>query len=112
MYQRQKGSFYKHFDFLILDFIVLEVAYALSHMIKHGVLNPFEDSNFLVMAGVLLLIQFMVVVFGEYYKDILRRGYLVELKKVIVQNTIVLAVTFSFMFITKLQPMYSRMVFV
>lgn len=112
MYQRQKGSFFKHFDFLILDFIVLEVAYALSHMIKHGVLNPFEDSNFLVMAGVLLLIQFMVVVFGEYYKDILRRGYLVELKKVIVQNTIVLVVTFSFMFITKLQPMYSRMVFV
>lgn len=76
MYQRQKGSFFKHFDFLILDFIVLEVAYVVSHMMKHGMVNPFEDSNYLVMAAVLLLIQFMVVIFGEYYKDILRRGYL------------------------------------
>lgn len=101
----------KHLDFLILDLAVLEFSYALSYIIRHGWKTLYLGQSYLAMAGILLLIQFLVVFFKENYKDILRRGYLVELKNVIVQNTSVMVITFTFMFITKQQTLYSRMVF-
>lgn len=112
MYQKQDSKLVKHLDFLVLDILVLEMSYIFSYIIRHGMGEFHTDSAYLLMAGVLLMIQFFVVVFGESYKDILRRDYLIELKRVIVQNTCVIVLVFTFMFFTKMQMVYSRLVFV
>lgn len=110
MYQKQTGSIVKHLDFLLLDFLVMEVCFILAYILRHGLENPFGNSQYRVMGVLLLLIQFLVVVFREYYRDILRRGYLVELKCVISQNIMVMLIVIAFMFVTRAFGAYSRQV--
>lgn len=112
MYQKQKNSFIKHLDFLIFDSIVLEASFAIAYILRHGWKNFYNGQSYVVMALVLLLVQFIVVIFKETYKDILNRGYMVEMKNVITQNTTVMVSVFTLMFITKQQDVYSRIVFI
>ncbi len=112
MYQKQGKSLWKHLDFIILDIIILELSFVLSYMIRHGIHNRYNAEEYMVMGGVLALVQLVIVVLNENYKDILRRGYLVELKSVFIQNTMVMLFVFAFMFLTKQQIVYSRIVFV
>ena len=79
MYQKQTGSIIKHLDFLLLDLIVMEVSFILAYMLRHGPENPFANSQYRILGVVLFLVQFLVVVFRECYRNILRRGYLQEL---------------------------------
>lgn len=111
MYQKNDSSIVKHLDFFLLDILVLEFSFILASAFRNGIAGLYKSQTFLLMIGVLLLIQVLAVIFGQSYKDILRRGYLVELKNVFVQNTIVMVSVFTFMFITRLQLAYSRMVF-
>lgn len=110
MYHEQGESFIKHLDFILWDLIILEVTFVISYMLRHGFYNPFGQQAYMVIFCVLFLVQFLVGVFGEYYKNILRRGYLVELKSVFKQSSIVMGMVFAFMFLTKHQE-YSRQVF-
>lgn len=110
MYQKQTGSIIKHLDFLLLDLIVMEVSFILAYMIRHGMESPFANSQYRVLGVLLLLIQFLVVVFRECYRNILRRGYLMELKSVVIQNSIVMLLVIAFMFVTRAFGTYSRQV--
>lgn len=111
MYQKQGSGIWKHLDFIILDILVLEVSFAMAYLIRHGLYNRYLAEEYMVMGGVLALIQLVIVVINENYKNILRRGYLVELKSVFIQNAMVMLLIFAFMFLTKQQVLYSRVVF-
>lgn len=110
MYQKKDSSILKHFDFLVLDMAVVEGSFVLSSIIWNGIDSILKNQLFILMVCLLLLVQFAVVIFDQTYQDIIRRGYLVELKKVFIQNTMVMLIVFSVMFIAKLQAAYSRMV--
>ncbi|MBS6734824.1 MAG: sugar transferase [Clostridiales bacterium] len=110
MYQKQTGSIIKHLDFLLLDLIVMEVSFILAYMLRHGPENPFANSQYRILGVVLFLVQFLVVVFRECYRNILRRGYLQELKSVVQQNVIVMLLTIAFVFVTRAFGAYSRQV--
>lgn len=110
MYQKQTGSIIKHLDFLLLDLIVMEIAFILAYMLRHGPENPFANSQYRILGVVMLLIQFLVVVFRECYRNILRRGYLQELKSVVLQNIVVMLLTIAFIFVTRAFGAYSRQV--
>lgn len=111
MYQKQGKSLWKHLDFIIWDLIILELSFVLAYVIRHGIYNHHRAEEYMAMGGVMALIQLVIVVLNENYKDILRRGYLVELKSVFIQNTMVMLFAFAFMFVTKQQGIYSRIVF-
>lgn len=111
MYREQKKSIIKHLDFLILDIIAMMCSYAVANIIRNGLNSLLFGDSFLSMAFVLLLLIVIVAVMGDSYGDILRRGYLLELKNVLIQNAIVMVLAITFMFITKAQPQYSRLVF-
>ena len=110
MYQKQTGSIIKHLDFLLLDLIVMEVSFILAYMLRHGPENPFANSQYRILGVVLFLVQFLVVVFRECYRNILRRGYLQELKSVVQQNVIVMLLTIAFILVTRAFGAYSRQV--
>lgn len=110
MYQKQTGSIIKHLDFLLLDLIVMEVSFILAYMLRHGPENPFANSQYRILGVVLFMVQFLVVVFRECYRNILRRGYLQELRSVVQQNVIVMLLTIAFIFVTRAFGAYSRQV--
>ena len=111
MYCEQKKSIVKHLDFLLLDMLMLVCSYSIANVIRNGWQMLTLNASFLTMTGVLLLILMLVAVLGNRYENILRRGYLIELKNVIIQNVFVLVIATTFMFVTKTQIRYSRLAF-
>lgn len=112
MYQKDNHSIIKHLDFIVLDLLLLEMSFFLVSGIRSGFGLLLKTSSFTMMAAILIVVQLSVVLLTQSYKDILRRGYLIELKKVVQQNTWVMIIVFSFMFVTKTQYQYSRTVFI
>lgn len=112
MYQKRTSRIIKHIDFLMLDLIVLGVSFYISNLLRHGWSALRMNEQYLLMMGILVLFWTFEAIFLEFYQDILRRGYLVELKRVVIQTSLVMVSVFTFMFVTKTQYIYSRAVFI
>ena len=75
MYRKKRRSWVKHWDFMILDIICLQLAFTLAYMIRFGMGNPYGDREYRSLAVVFLLIDFFVEVVFDSFKNILKRGY-------------------------------------
>ena len=42
MYQTGKNSWFKHWDFILLDLICLQIAYIGAFMLRHGGIMPYS----------------------------------------------------------------------
>ena len=80
MYRKKTSSWLKHWDFILLDLILLEVSYLLAHWLYHGTAYyreaPLYRNVFFAIAAIDLVVGLMM---GSY-KGILRRGYWLETK--------------------------------
>ena len=112
MYKRQKKSWVKHLDFLILDIICLEIAFYSSCLIRLGNIRrlPVLLDYYNRLAVVLLLVDICVVFFFEAYTGILRRNKVQELKAVLMHCCIVFAAVTVYVWATKQSEIYSRQV--
>ena len=112
MYKRQKKSWVKHLDFLILDIVCLEIAFYSSCLIRLGNMRrfPMLMDYYNRLAGVLLLVDICIVFFFEAYTGILRRNKVQELKAVIIHCSIVFVSITVYMWATKQSEIYSRQV--
>lgn len=111
MYQKDNNSIIKHLDFIILDALVIELSFFLITIIRQGFGNVLKNPSYNLMYGIFLIVHLSIAVSSQMYQDILRRGYLVEMKKVIEHNILVMIIIFSLMFLSKTQISYSRSVF-
>lgn len=112
MYKRQKKSWVKHLDFLILDIICLEIAFYSSCLIRLGNMRrfPMLMDYYNRLAGVLLLMDICIVFFFEAYTGILRRNKVQELKAVMIHCSIVFVSITVYMWATKQSEIYSRQI--
>ena len=122
MYEK-RSSWIKHFDFMILDLICLELAYFLSFQIRNlGIAFARHETGYMqiglstasVHAKIVvlfLILDLLVVLTSQPYKDILRRGKLVEFAKVSVYNTLILGGMLLYLYVTKEAQELSRAVF-
>lgn len=80
MYRKKTSSWLKHWDFILLDLILLELSYLLAHWLYHGTgyyrEAPLYRNVFFAIAAIDLVVGLMM---GSY-KGILRRGYWLETK--------------------------------
>ncbi len=112
MYKKQKKSWVKHLDFLILDVLCLEVTFYLSCLIRLGSLRDGSGINeyYNRLAIVLLLTDVCVIFISEAYTGILRRNKIQELKAVIVHCSTIFAAITVYVWATKQAEIYSRQV--
>lgn len=112
MYKRQKKSWVKHLDFLIVDIICLEIAFYSSCLIRLGNIRrlPVLLDYYNRLAVVLLLVDICVVFFFEAYTGILRRNKVQELKAVLMHCSIVFSAVTVYVWATKQSEIYSRQV--
>ena len=74
MYERSATGWTKHLDFIILDLICLEVSFIVSYIIRHGFFNPYDNVVYRNMGIVILLMDFVMLLFLDTLKDVLKRG--------------------------------------
>lgn len=115
MYKKQKKSWAKHWDFLLVDIICLEVSFFISYLIR---LSREPDRIEMIqeyyskLAVVLLLSVICVTFFFESYSGILRRNKLQELTASITNCTIIAIILIVYIWLTKQGEIYSRQVVV
>lgn len=78
MYHRSAQGWFKHLDFMIIDMICLHMAFLFAYIIRQGISDPFLDFRYRNMLIVITLIEFMVLVFFNSFKNVLKRGYYQE----------------------------------
>ncbi len=112
MYKKEKKSWVKHLDFLILDIICLEAAFYGSCLIRLGDIRklPMLLDYYNRLAVVLLLVDICIVFFFEAYTGILRRNRVQELKVVIGHCSLVFAFITVYLWATKQSEIYSRQI--
>lgn len=110
MYRRGKNRWLKHFDFMMLDMLCLELSFMAACIFRNGFVWPFHDDSYAKFGIIILLLHVCVVFFIDSYKNIVKRGYLIELKSVVKHNTTVLCSEFVYLFITKETATYSRII--
>lgn len=113
MYKKQKKSWVKHLDFLLVDLICLEAAFFASYFLKFGRMSYMvsEISTYYNrLAVVLLLVNICIVFFFESYTGILRRNRVQELRAVIVHCSTVFAAVLVYLWGTKQSEIYSRQI--
>lgn len=113
MYKKQKKSWVKHLDFLLIDVLCLEIAFLISFWIKFGeraVRSAVINEFYIRLAIVLLLMDFCIVFLFESYTGILRRNKVQELKAVVVHCSLVFAAITVYLWGTKQSEIYSRQV--
>lgn len=110
MYRDIVKSWTKHIDFTILDILCLELAFLIAYVYRNGISRSGLSDQYKNMMWVIILVDICVVFFTNSYDGIIQRGYLVELKKVLLHCAAVVVGIIVWMFVIKQSGSYSRMV--
>lgn len=108
MYKRNVMSWLKHWDFMLVDFILFQVAFLISYTIRNGGF-AYDVQIYRFTAVLLALMDICFGFFMENYRGILRRGYWKEFKFVVAHVTAVTATLILGLFITKESEEFSRL---
>ncbi|MGL6199655.1 MAG: sugar transferase [Lachnospiraceae bacterium] len=112
MYKKEINSWWKHWDFIILDQIFIQIAFVLSYILRQGFGLPYLASIYRPMTFYLIFLHIIISLFNSSYTGILRRGYYREFYKVVVDVSFVVALASVLLVLTKGAGVYSRLVLV
>ena len=114
MYKKARGNWRKHMDFILIDLVLLLIAYHLSIVIRF---RFFENGIYMrellnQMGLFLLLIYFCVAMFTDSYKNILRRDRYAELRSVLAQLTITYIIFILLLYFSQRSILFSRTIMI
>ena len=108
MYKKERKSWAKHLDFILLDILCLQLAFMISYFIRLGISLPYWNEPYQRLAIILVLLDICVAFFTEAYRGILRRNKFQELQAVIIHCTTVFVGLLVYMYAIKQSAVYSR----
>lgn len=108
MYKKSSSGWFKHYDFIILDLICVQVAFLLSFVLRHGMTNPYIIPIYRNMAIFVELADVLVLFFFETVRNVLKRGWYKEFAITI--KHVILVELFSVLYLFTVQEgeEYSR----
>ena len=111
MYARKTQSWLKHIDFILLDIICLHVAFVLAYMTRHGLSNPYADSEYFNLAAIYTLVDILVLIANRSMKNVLKRGFDKEMEQTVRHVFYVTVLVALYMFSVQAGSTYSRIAF-
>ena len=111
MNSKYSNSLLKHFDFILLDIICLQVCYIFSFWINRGYGNPYADNAYQYQAVILFAGQLVVDIFFNNYSGILRRSAYDEAIEIIKYLFKIIVIALFYLFIVHRSNVASRLQF-
>lgn len=108
MYRKSAQGWIKHLDFIILDIICLHIAFVIAYAIRHGVWNPYVIPIYRNIAFVMTIIDILVIIFFETFKNVLKRGYYKEFAMTVKHACLVELLIIFYLFAIQSGGEYSR----
>lgn len=65
MYKKSAEGWLKHWDFILLDIICLQIAFIIAYFIRQGIGNPYSDPLYSSEAISFILCQIAVIFFSQ-----------------------------------------------
>lgn len=111
MYSKISNSWLKHWDFIILDILALQLAYIFSFVMRRGLSNPYKESLYLTVGIMIFLADICSAFFMEPYHGIIRRGYFMEFKSALKHVLLVVVFEVFYLFLSQRGEEFSRISF-
>ena len=108
LYKKKSPSWLKHADFLILDIIIVVIAFFLAFRIRHGLTGRHLFEMYKTGAFVIALSDLLGALIFENHKNILKRGYGKEFLSVIKMLIIDMIGLLFYFFFWKIGNRFSR----
>lgn len=112
MYQKNSQSWMKHGDFILLDILCLNLAFAAACVTRNGWAWPYHDRNYLNLALVLTILDLVAVIIGQTMKNVLGRGLYQEFSRTVKHVLMVELLSVFYLFLIKETTMYSRVILI
>lgn len=109
MYEETNGRYSKHLDFIILDFLMIEITFLLAYILRDKLGGFAADSSYFYFGIVLGALDLTVMYFAQSYRDILKRGHLKELRATIVHMCYVMLLSVLYIFLSGAGKIFSRL---
>ena len=109
IYKRNAQGWSKHFDFLVIDEISLQIAFYLAVLIRQREW-AFSSPLYRALGILLILVDAFVLVLNNSMHNVVSRGYYLEARETIKHCFFVFAVATIYMFATQSGDAYSRIV--
>lgn len=110
MYKKAPKGWAKHWDFILLDLLIVLLSFFLAYIIRLGIRNPYQGSLYRTLAIVIFMMDVMVAVLFNTFSGVLKHGYFVLLINTLRHVILVLSFSILFTFITQTGEIYSRTV--
>jgi len=108
MYRKKPKGWLKHWDFILLEIICLQVSYMLAYYIRHREVFWHSDT-YLAVAFFLLIDEIVITYFNETFKNVLKRGLYGELTATIKHIVLIILATSFGLYVTKYSNEISRL---
>ena len=95
-------------DFILLDILCLNVAFILAYMTRQGFHNPYGDWEYICLALVYTLADFVILVCNRTLKNVLKRGRYKEFAATVKHVLLVLVIITLYLFAMQSGDTYSR----
>lgn len=109
MYKRNAQGWSKHFDFMIVDEISLQLAFILAVLFRHHGW-AYSSPLYRNLGIIFILVDALVLVLHNSMHNVMTRGYYVELAETIKHCFYVFAIATIYMFATQSGEAYSRII--
>lgn len=111
MYSKISNSWLKHWDFILLDMVMIQLAYIFSCVMRSGIHNPYEEPLYLNIGIIICLADICSAFFMEPYHGIMRRGYFMEFKNTLKHVFLVAVFEVLYLFLSQSGESFSRLSF-
>lgn len=109
MYKRARQGWLKHIDFILWDVVILQAAFILGYMIRHGWGNwPYVNAEYRNLAMILVAADVFVAIAFNTMHNVMKRGRLKELTATLKHVALVLVLMSLYLFSTQSGDTFSR----
>ncbi|MEC4273886.1 sugar transferase [Adlercreutzia sp. R25] len=109
MYKRHTDRFFKHFDFIIIDLICLQIAFVLAYAASGYGFNPYEIPLYSSMAVFIEVLDLVTLLLMDTMSGVLRRGVYKELVATFRHGAIIGVISVVVLFLLQQGQFYSRL---
>ncbi len=111
MHKKNVSSWHKHLDFMIVDVICLNIAFLFAYVLRHKSWEMYLEQDYGQLAIIMSIIDILVAIVFSSFKNVLKRGYLVEFTEAFKHVCLVEGIAVFFVFTMQKGSDYSRIVF-
>ena len=108
MYKRKANGWLKHWDFILLDLVVIQAAYVLALFIA-GYINLYKTTLYWNMAIILESINLLIMLVFSTFRDVLKKGHYLTFISCIKQGILIGITAILYLFLIQEGQNFSRL---